>query len=57
MNNLIQKDGKLEEVKVLFKAFEKKKTRNKIEYKASTNYDVTKFNVKYEELSAKEINL
>lgn len=54
INNQMQKKEKLEEIKVLFKAIQEKKTCIKIEYQASTNFGSTKSYVKLQRGVEKE---
>ena len=50
----MQKDEKLEENKVLFKAIEEEETRIKAKYKASANFASTKSNAKFKRRASKE---
>ena len=53
VNNQMQKDEKLEEDKVLFKAIEEEETRIKAKYKASADFALIKSNAKPQEGAAK----
>ena len=46
VNDRMQKDEKLEEDEVLFKAIEEEETRIKVKHKASANFASSKSNVK-----------
>lgn len=54
VNNWIQKDEKLENDKVLFKAIKKAETWIKAEYKVFANFAITKLNAKSQRRAAKE---
>lgn len=54
INNQMQKDKKLEEDKVLFKAIDKEKTCIKTKHKASANFVLTKLNAKPQEKATKK---
>lgn len=53
VNDWMQKDEKLEEDEILFKAIEEKKTHIKTKYKAFVNFTMTKSNAKPQERAAK----
>ena len=53
VNDQMQKDEKLEENEVLFKAIEEEKTRIKAKHKASANFASTKSNAKPKKKAAK----
>lgn len=50
----MQKDEKLEEDKVLFKAIKKEETWIKAEYKVFANFAITKLNTKSQRRAAKK---
>ena len=54
INNQMQKDKKLKEDKVLFKAIEKEETYIKAKHKASANFALTKSNAKSKRKASKE---